>query len=214
MKSIDKFQGETRWLSNFWFLESTFLDKDIFQVIGTAFDQSTKLIFEKYRYPTTEHAYQAMKIGDARERKEFIDKHNYLNLTPGEVKKLSRKMKMRPDWDEVKLDVMYQLQKFKFSEANPKLRAQLVGTTLWGVSKHAAVTQKALDDPNNFAYLTEGNTWGDKFWGCSPDGENHLGKIIMEVRNDIIMSLDRWGTMEYPEWQDWYYGPAKPVMEV
>lgn len=31
------------------------------------------------------------------------------------------------------------------------------------------------------------NTWGDQFWGCCPEGvgENNLGKLLMEIREEI-----------------------------
>ena len=36
------------------------------------------------------------------------------------------------------------------------------------------------------AHLIEGNGWGDTFWGVSGGkGENHLGKILMEVRQEL-----------------------------
>lgn len=36
------------------------------------------------------------------------------------------------------------------------------------------------------ALLIEGNTWRDYYWGeCKGKGENHLGKILMEVREII-----------------------------
>ena len=42
--------------------------------------------------------------------------------------------------------------------------------------------QKKLIDTGD-AELIEGNWWGDKFWGvCEGEGENHLGKLLMEVR--------------------------------
>ena len=34
--------------------------------------------------------------------------------------------------------------------------------------------------------LIEGNTWGDTFWGVDKNtgqGENHLGRILMELRD-------------------------------
>ena len=35
--------------------------------------------------------------------------------------------------------------------------------------------------------LIEGNWWGDTFWGvCRGKGDNHLGKILMEVRSKLI----------------------------
>ena len=35
-------------------------------------------------------------------------------------------------------------------------------------------------------YLEEGNTWNDTFWGvCNGVGENNLGRILMEVREEL-----------------------------
>jgi predicted NAD-dependent protein-ADP-ribosyltransferase YbiA (DUF1768 family) len=37
--------------------------------------------------------------------------------------------------------------------------------------------------------LLEGNWWGDTWWGVDIDtgkGENHLGKILMQIRNELI----------------------------
>jgi len=37
------------------------------------------------------------------------------------------------------------------------------------------------------ARLVEGNWWGDTFWGvCNGKGTNHLGKVLMEVRRELI----------------------------
>ena len=34
--------------------------------------------------------------------------------------------------------------------------------------------------------LIEGNVWNDTFWGvCNGKGHNHLGKILMKVRDEI-----------------------------
>jgi hypothetical protein len=36
------------------------------------------------------------------------------------------------------------------------------------------------------AYLEEGNTWGDRTWGTvNGAGANHLGRILMEIRNEM-----------------------------
>ena len=35
-------------------------------------------------------------------------------------------------------------------------------------------------------YIVEDNTWNDKFWGrCNGKGENNLGKILIEVRQEL-----------------------------
>ena len=36
------------------------------------------------------------------------------------------------------------------------------------------------------AELIEGNYWHDTFWGmCNGKGENHLGRLLMEVRSEL-----------------------------
>ena len=38
---------------------------------------------------------------------------------------------------------------------------------------------KAFDDD-----IVEDNDWGDRFWGiCNCEGQNNLGKILMEIRD-------------------------------
>ena len=40
------------------------------------------------------------------------------------------------------------------------------------------------------AELIEGNWWNDTFWGiCRGKGENHLGKILMNIRNQLTEML-------------------------
>lgn len=72
---------------------------------------------------------------------------------------------MRPDWDDVKVDVMEEIVYAKFTQ-NENLMHMLVLTE---------------DMP-----LIEGNSWGDTFWGvCDGVGENNLGKILMRVRDRL-----------------------------
>ena len=110
-------------------------------------------------YPSVEHAYQAAKTVDRRERAAIAK-----CATAGEAKKLGQKCAIRPDWDAVKIEIMRGLLKKKFSYRRLK---------------------KALLDTGE-AYLEEGNNWGDSFWGvCNDIGENHLGKLLMEIRDEL-----------------------------
>ena len=44
--------------------------------------------------------------------------------------------------------------------------------------------QKLLKTGNQ--ELVEGNTWNDTYWGrCKGRGSNHLGKILMRIREEI-----------------------------
>ena len=74
----------------------------------------------------------------------------------------------RDDWEEVKLDIMTEIVSQKFLQ-HPHLIEMLLQTG---------------DEE-----LVEGNKWGDRFWGvCKDKGENHLGKILMKIR-DVYKSI-------------------------
>jgi len=110
-------------------------------------------------YRSVEHAYQASKTFNPDERETI-----YVLRTAGQAKKAGYRVTLREDWEAVKLPIMRQLVLTKFIN-NPDLAQQLRDT---GDSE-----------------LIEGNWWGDNFWGVdihSGHGENHLGKILMEVR--------------------------------
>lgn len=138
---VSEFQGEYRFLSNFW---------------------RVSIDYEGITYPSTEHAYQAAKTLDR------VSKFKVRNQkTPGEAKRLGKVVAIRPDWEEVKLDVMLELLRLKFSDESLRQRLLTTGD----------------------AELVEGNLWYDTFWGvCPPDsdnGENNLGKLLMKVRDEI-----------------------------
>jgi ribA/ribD-fused uncharacterized protein len=122
-------------------------------------------------FSSVEHAYVAAKTTVVSYR-EDISRRPYLdeagNLVPaftsGQVKRLGRKLKLRPDWEQVRVDIMRDLLIQKFSQA--PFRAQLVQT--------------------GKAYLEETNVWHDTFWGvCEGVGENHLGWLLMEIRDGL-----------------------------
>ena len=79
---------------------------------------------------------------------------------------LGRRVKLRPDWENVKNEVMRELLMVKFGSG--KLREWLLAT---GDEK-----------------LVEGNTWHDNYWGscicprCRNRGRNELGKTLMAIR--------------------------------
>ena len=113
-------------------------------------------------YRSVEHAYHAAKTVDPDVRRAF----SQTRLTPGRAKKMSRKLEVRSHWHDVRLEVMEKLIRDKFTR-HPDLRMELVAT-------HPAP-------------LVEGNTWADRFWGVfMGEGENHLGRILMKVRSELL----------------------------
>jgi ribA/ribD-fused uncharacterized protein len=96
------------------------------------------------------------------------DMSAFTSLTPGQAKRLGRRIELRPDWESVKLDIMHNLVLQKFRD-HPTLATHLLSTGL--------------------VILIEGNDWGDAFWGVTQNGhgrgENHLGRILMKVREEL-----------------------------
>lgn len=133
---IDNFKGEFDFLSNFY---------------------STYMIFNGKEYRNTEAAFHAQK--DPSRADEFQ------KMTASEAKSLGRKVDLRGDWEDVKVELMAQIvyEKFAGNSYNAKL---------------------LLDTGDR--ELIEGNWWNDRFWGvCKGVGENKLGKILMYVRELI-----------------------------
>jgi N-glycosidase YbiA len=110
-------------------------------------------------FPTVEHAYQAIKTTDRKRRRKIATAP-----TPVAAKHMGKRVQIRRNWNSIKVSVMRELLRRKF--AHPELRALLLATG-----------KKELVEINRF---------GDRFWGvCGGTGQNHLGKILMDVRREI-----------------------------
>lgn len=137
---ITEFKGDYLFLSNFY---------------------PAPLDIDGIHYLNSEAAFQAHKLADPQARKAFSA------LPPNAAKMQGRKAALRPDWEDVKLDVMYKVCKAKFTQ-NKTLGKKLIGT--------------------GSQELIEGNTWGDKIWGqVNGEGENNLGKILMKIRAELMI---------------------------
>lgn len=141
---ISKFSGKYRFLSNF-------------------FPAPTE--YDGIIYPTSEHAYQAAKTLDP------VLRYGILTCgSPGRAKSLGKHFVLRPDWDEIKIEVMASILYDKFTR-NLELRQALIETG---------------DEE-----LIEGNTWGDQFWGVDGTGHNWLGKLLMKLRGHVRRFVSR-----------------------
>jgi len=141
MSSINGFSGDFRWLSNFW---------------------QASVMYEGAWYESTEAAYQAAKTLDLELRKQF---QSGSGITCGQAKRLGQKLDLRPDWEDIKQQVMYDVCMDKFS-------------------RHADLRELLLMTGD--AYLEETNHWHDTYWGvCNGVGENHLGKILTRIREEL-----------------------------
>lgn len=134
--AITEFKGENFFLSNFYV---------------------APVFYHGIRFENSEAAYQAAKCPERMQ--------DFCGLNPQMAKRMGRKVSIRPDWEDVKYDVMYQVCKAKFTQNQDLL-------------------DKLLDTGD--AELVEGNTWGDQIWGvCNGVGENNLGKILMRIRGEL-----------------------------
>ena len=112
-------------------------------------------------YQSNEAAFQAQKCMTEEEKVQFTE------YGPGKSKGVGRRVQLRPDWEAVKVGIMEEIVRAKFTQ-HPELSAQLLAT--------------------GDKVLVEGNHWGDTCWGVDTrtgQGENHLGKILMKVREEL-----------------------------
>ena len=136
---IESFSGAHAFLSNF---------------------HPSPIIYSGTAFATAEHAFQASKTGNSTQREQIRNAK-----TPGEAKRLGKKVTLRPDWDSIRIKIMGEILRKKFAPG-ADLARQLSTT----------------DD----AELIEGNTWNDRFWGvCKGEGKNNLGKILMQIRAEL-----------------------------
>ena len=138
MGKIDRFREAYFFLSNFY---------------------ECPVTFDGITYQNNEAAFQAQKTLDPAERAAFSV------LNPTEAKHRGRKVSLRADWEAVKVGLMYEICKAKFTQ-HPDLAQKLLAT--------------------GDAELIEGNTWGDRIWGAvNGVGANNLGKILMRIRGEL-----------------------------
>lgn len=110
-------------------------------------------------YQSSEAAFQAQKTFDLAKRYEFT------KMSPSEAKKAGKFVTLRSDWEDAKMQIMYEVCLAKFKQ-NEDLAQRLLAT--------------------GFETLVEGNNWGDIVWGMvNGIGENKLGKCLMRVRNEL-----------------------------
>lgn len=134
MSDILAFEGEHRWLSNF---------------------EPCPVVLDGRSYVSVENAYQAAKTTDLSARRPFEE-------CPAHVsKRKGYRLKLRDNWELIKIPIMLGLLRQKYRHLNFKKRLKDTGT----------------------GWLEEGNHHGDRFYGTvNRKGKNYLGRLIMFVR--------------------------------
>ena len=145
---IGIFDGEFAFLSNFY---------------------EHPIEYKGITYPTNEHFFQAMKTLDQKEHMKIA-----AAPTPGKSKRLGRSVNLRPDWEDVKDDIMLLALRLKFSDRDMAKKLLATGDE----------------------YLVEGTWWHDRYWGvcscpvCDGRGKNRLGELLMKVREELKNAKD------------------------
>ena len=118
-----------------------------------------RILWEGLEYRSAEVAFQASKCEDEKERKV------YASCSTDKAVLKGKEQTPYSGWEEAKVGIMLSILKAKF-EQNPTLM------------------QKLSDTGNRV--LLNGNNKQETFWGIdlySWIGENHLGRILMDIRD-------------------------------
>ncbi len=124
-----------------------------------------KIILDDVEYPSVEHAYMSAKSNN-KVWKSFCSNPN---ITAGQVKRESKNIELILGWNTIKLSVMEECIKQKFAQDPYKSKLLKTGNER----------------------IQEGNYWNDRFWGVclkTNRGKNHLGRLIMNIRNTLKKS--------------------------
>jgi ribA/ribD-fused uncharacterized protein len=118
-------------------------------------------------WQTSEHYFQAQKFEDAEHQEKIRQtKSPMIAARMGR----DRKKRLRRDWESVKVGIMREVVRAKFSQ-HEDIRQLLLSTG----------DAKIVEHTENDSY------WGD---GGDGSGKNMLGRILMEVREELKRATD------------------------
>jgi len=185
------FFKENFWLSNFYEHNKNANNRDstTYGFLNPKFPKSSRAVW--HGYPSVENYYQSEKAID----KEGFEQGNlkgpeaYYNFkaemgkcSPDRAKKLGRAVKLRDDWEQEKVKVMYHALREKFN---------------WYL--HPILCKKLLNTRD--AYLAELNYWEDYFWGCElvdPYAKNDKFPDYPLIEVALVKPVK-----SYIDWQTW-----------
>jgi hypothetical protein len=146
LKVIDEFKNYYEMFSNFY---------------------PVLIYYAERNFPSVEHAFVASKSDDPM---VWYKVSQIPEDQAGKAKRFGKKIKLRKNWDIIKLSYMKRFLMQKFSYQRFKELLLSTGDTI----------------------LIEGNYWHDNYWGdcycpkcVNIIGQNQLGKMLMKVRNII-----------------------------
>ncbi|HXQ67662.1 MAG TPA: NADAR family protein [Alphaproteobacteria bacterium] len=163
-RPVRRFQGADRYLSNMYYAAVAWGDA----------------VTPLRLWPLNELPYVLAKTLSPEARAEGMELFRAVEQArPGAggaaINRWGKDLVLRPDWDRAKDAVMLALVRDKFAR-NAGLKALLLAS--------------------GNGLIEEGNDWGDLYWGVAlkgkpkrgikaGDGQNKLGKILMQVRDEL-----------------------------
>jgi predicted NAD-dependent protein-ADP-ribosyltransferase YbiA (DUF1768 family)/O-acetyl-ADP-ribose deacetylase (regulator of RNase III) len=160
--NIPSFRKEYEFLSNMYPCKIK-LSKDINEEIKKEFPY---ILFNDQEFDSSERLYQYLKSNNIEYKTEIM------NSTIKGTKKIANKyfkinkIEYIKGFHENKLKIMKLILKLKFDQ-NEELKEKLI-------------------ELSNYK-IEEKNDWKDRYWGIyNNEGENHLGKILMDIRDGYI----------------------------
>lgn len=130
-----------------------------------------EIVYKGRIYASVEHAYMSAKSDDP----FWKDYCTNPNISAGDVKREGKKVQLVHDWELIKFTVMEDCLRDKF--LREPFKSMLIATGNQNIQ--------------------EGNRWGDRVWGVdlkeNPNiGENHLGRLLMKIREELITEKNTW----------------------
>lgn len=129
------------------------------------------ILINRTRVPSCEHLFHSLKFPEH----PLLQQSIISTPSPNSARLMSlkeyNKVKVRPDWKDIQIDVM-----------DFCLRMKLIWN--W------VAFGKVLSETNH-QEIRECSSRRDRFWGISPKnggfvGENHLGKLLMTLRDEYL----------------------------
>lgn len=125
------------------------------------------IFIENEKWNTVEHYFQASKFKDKETKKKIQSIESPMQVA---IEGRDKRNILREDWELIKENIMYNALKCKFTQ-HPKLTNQLL----------------SLKDCQIIEHTENDSYWGD---GGNGSGQNRLGILLMQVRDDLLSQVD------------------------
>lgn len=193
---FDEKDANTGFLSNFHKLRTPLSVEGKLYATSEHYYQALKFDYPGADAPTLEYA-ELVRTADTPNKSRLLAKqktgggYKWRTALNPTIARYAQTAKLRPQWEENKLDMMRRALKVKFTQ-QPELRAKLLATG---------------DAP-----LAENSPF-DSYWGLGRDqsGTNWLGKLLMRVRSELRATDEEAGNnAPVPNWLGKLLTRARP----